>query len=74
MRLLHRSDDRELRLTGNIVGEEAIPPYAILSYTWQEGQEVTCQEFLDGNMPGKSGYKKLLFCAEKSKEAGLSYF
>lgn len=74
MRLLHRSDDDELRLTNDIICKEVIPPYAILSHTWEEGQEVAYQDFADGNTSGKSGYEKLSFRAEKSKEAGLSHF
>ncbi|KAF2179725.1 hypothetical protein K469DRAFT_716079 [Zopfia rhizophila CBS 207.26] len=34
MRLLRRCDTGEFSLTEDIVGDEAIPPYAILSHTW----------------------------------------
>lgn len=34
MRLLRRSRTGEFSLTDNLVGDEAIPPYAILSHTW----------------------------------------
>lgn len=74
MRLLYYSDAGELRLTNDIVGDEIVPLYAILSHTWQSGQEVTFQDFQSKIGLDKDGCKKLKFCAEKSEKAGLSHF
>jgi Heterokaryon incompatibility protein (HET) len=49
-------------------------PYAILSHTWTEGQEVTYQDLITGAGKGKSGYDKIKFCAEQAATDGLQYF
>lgn len=75
MRLLHRnSSSKDLRLTEDIIGNEGIPRYAILSHTWEEGQEVTIEDFMSGTGHEKNGYKKLQFCAEKSEKENLNHF
>jgi hypothetical protein len=43
MRLLLRGDDDEISLTKGLMGDDPIPPYAILSHTWNEGHEVTSE-------------------------------
>lgn len=50
------------------------PPYAILSHTWVEGQEVLYDEFLAGTSTSKSGYAKLRFCANRTAADSLEYF
>lgn len=50
------------------------PPYAILSHTWQDGQEVSYQELRTDTGKHKSGYAKIRFCAERAAEDGLEYF
>lgn len=50
------------------------PPYAILSHTWNEGQEITYNELLAGTGTDKSGYAKLRFCSERAAADGLDYF
>ncbi|KAL5114259.1 hypothetical protein ACEQ8H_007868 [Pleosporales sp. CAS-2024a] len=54
--------------------DEHPPPYAILSHTWEEGQEVTYDELLKGTGMHKSGYGKLHFCGERAAADGLEYF
>ena len=49
-------------------------PYAILSHTWVEGQEVTYQDVITGTGKGKSGYEKIKFCAEQAATDGFQYF
>jgi hypothetical protein len=49
-------------------------PYAILSHTWIEGQEVTYQDLITGAGKGKSGYDKIKFCAEQAATDGFQYF
>jgi hypothetical protein len=74
MRLLKLSGDGEFSFTKDILDENEIPPYAILSHTWQEDQEVTFDEFLNDESKKKAGYKKLQFCARQAKRDGLEHF
>ncbi|KAK7179092.1 hypothetical protein DPSP01_014134 [Paraphaeosphaeria sporulosa] len=74
MRLLKLSGDDEFSFTKNILDENRIPPYAILSHTWQEGEEVTFDEFSNESSKSKAGYTKLRFCAQQAKRDGLEYF
>jgi hypothetical protein len=74
MRLLQRSNTGGFSLTKAFASDEAIPPYAILSHTWEEGQEVTFKELIDGNGKGKSGYKKIQFCGQQAERDSLQYF
>ncbi|KAL5403796.1 hypothetical protein PMIN04_012744 [Paraphaeosphaeria minitans] len=46
--------------------DDSIPPYAILSHTWTEGQEVTYTELLAGTGAEKDGYSKISFCGERA--------
>lgn len=75
MRLLLRTDTGELTLTKDLVGDENIPPYAILSHTWgSDDEEVTFADVTNGTGKHKAGYKKILFCGEQSQKDGLQYF
>ncbi|KAF2737240.1 hypothetical protein EJ04DRAFT_123709, partial [Polyplosphaeria fusca] len=74
MRLLKLSGDDEFSFTKDILDENQIPRYAILSHTWQEDQEVTFDEFSNDESKSKAGYDKLRFCAEQAKCDGLEYF
>ncbi|KAF2633271.1 kinesin light chain 1 [Macroventuria anomochaeta] len=49
-------------------------PYAILSHTWTEGQEVTYNELVTGAGKDKAGYAKIRFCSERAAADGLEYF
>ncbi|KAL5113368.1 hypothetical protein ACEQ8H_008749 [Pleosporales sp. CAS-2024a] len=78
MRLLYTADDGSLDWTDDLVGDR-IPPYAILSHTW-DGQEVAYQdlqhhkdmEHVDTRLKG--GYQKIFFCAAQAKRDDLDYF
>ncbi|KAL6155796.1 hypothetical protein ACJQWK_05013 [Exserohilum turcicum] len=80
MRLLHIASDGALRWTRDIIRSEGIPPYAILSHTWKDGEEVTFEDLknLDNsqgfNTKSKEGYQKLLFCGRQAQMDGLEYF
>ena len=74
MRLLLRNNTGEISLTRDLVGDDLIPPYAILSHTWKEGQEVTFKDLMDGTGKSKSGYDKIRFCGQQAKRDGLQYF
>jgi hypothetical protein len=73
MRLVRYESDGELSLTGHYLGEDKVPPYAILSHTWQEGQEVDLNGFIQGTRKDTSGYEKIMFCAQQAKRDGLYY-
>jgi len=59
---------------------DAIPPYAILSHTWEIDEEVTFDELKESTRnkkrkrKRKSGYDKLQFCGQQAKRDGLRYF
>jgi hypothetical protein len=74
MRLLHYGSNEDLCLTADLVGEDHIPPYAILSHTWEEGQEVTFEDWMGQLRTNKSGYQKIVFCAQQARRDGLQYF
>lgn len=54
--------------------DEDPPPYAILSHTWIEGEEVTYSELLSGFGVNKNGYNKIRFCGEQARSDGLEHF
>ncbi|KAF1958486.1 HET-domain-containing protein [Byssothecium circinans] len=75
MRLLLRSSTGEFSLTKEFVGDDNIPPYAILSHTWSEGEgEVTFKDLIEGTGKDKAGYKKIQFCGQQAECDGLQYF
>jgi len=54
----------------------AVPPgsYAILSHTWTEDEEVSFQEFYDGNKRAqKKGFKKIAAVCELARHRGLKW-
>lgn len=79
MRLLYIKSDGKLRWTKDLIGDK-IPPYAILSHTWKEGQEVTFADLkdldntVDVDTQHKEGYQKIRFCAQQAKRDSLDYF
>jgi Heterokaryon incompatibility protein (HET) len=70
MRLLHTTN-----LTFHEYFDERLPPYGILSHTWVEAEEVSYREMqnLSASVEAKSGYKKIIACADKVKELGYNY-
>ena len=72
MRLLKRKDDGEFSLV-EIFGEN-IPPYAILSHTWEPyAEEPTFKDLVDGTGKSKAGYRKIRFCGEQAANDGLQF-
>jgi hypothetical protein len=71
MRLLKRSSGGGFELISFSDGDA--PPYAILSHTWVEGQEVTCSELVAGIRKDKAGYNKIRFCVDRAAEDDLQY-
>ena len=74
MRLLERSSASKFILTKDFIEDNETPPYAILSHTWVEGEEVTFEDLTNGTGKDKLGYEKIRFCAERAKHDGLQYF
>lgn len=72
MRLLKCLPDGGFGLTS--FDDDSTPPYAILSHTWTEGQEVTYNELLAGTGAEKDGYTKIRFCGDRAAKDGLEYF
>lgn len=65
----------QFAVTEDLVDENAIPKYAILSHTWgPDADEVSFKDIVDGTGAGKLGYEKLRFCAEQAIRDGLQYF
>jgi hypothetical protein len=75
MRLLRCSNGGVFSLTTDLVSEDEIPPYAILSHTWgADTEEVTFQDLTNGAGKDKTGYEKIRFCGEQALQDGLQYF
>jgi WD40 repeat protein len=74
MRLLERNNGDEFILTKDFVGDDEIPPYAILSHTWTDGHEVTFSDLQHGTGKVKKGYEKIRFCGKQAELDGLRYF
>jgi hypothetical protein len=75
MRLLRCNNTDDFYFTKDLIGDdEEIPPYAILSHTWQEGEEVTYDDLMRGSGKSKAGYNKMKFCAQQAKRDGLNHF
>jgi len=75
MRLLACDGNGKLSFTKDITKDAEIPPYAILSHTWQEGQEVTFDELRNDcdAAKQKSGYDKIWFCMRQAQRANLHH-
>src|SRR5215469_11183009 len=73
MRLLERNSAGEFILSKDFVDDEVLP-YAILSHTWVEGEEVTFEDLTNNTGKDKPGYEKIRFCGERARHDGLRYF
>ncbi|KAJ1323666.1 HET domain-containing protein [Microdochium nivale] len=54
--------------------ETVLPPYAILSHTWDHGHEVTYDDMLAGTGHSKRGWRKIRFCERQAPQDSLSHF
>ena len=72
MRLLKLTGPGQFSLTE--VTRHNTQPYAILSHTWTDGQEVSFKDLMEGNGKDKAGYRKILFCSEQTARDNLQYF
>lgn len=69
MRLLRRISEDNFELT--TFNTDDVPPYAILSHTCVEGQEVTYNELVAGADKNTASYSKIRFCVDRAAEDGL---
>lgn len=74
MRLLKVSSENDLSLTKDLIGDDEVPPFCILSHCWEDGHEVTFNDFNGNQGRDKSGYQKIQFCAQQAKRDGFEYF
>ncbi|PQE03465.1 Vegetative incompatibility HET-E-1 protein [Rutstroemia sp. NJR-2017a BBW] len=75
MRLLQYSETGRFTLTKDFIGDDRIPPYAILSHTWgPDNEEITFEDIVNGTSEIKPGYEKIRFCGEQARQDGLLYF
>ena len=75
MRLLRRSKPGEFSFSRNFIGNDTIPPYAILSHTWgADTTEVTFEDLTNGTGKDKPGHEKIRFCGEQAGQDDLEYF
>ncbi|KAL1644350.1 hypothetical protein SLS61_008857, partial [Didymella pomorum] len=73
MRLLHYDGHGEPATVS--FNDGAIPPYAILSHTWEaDAEEVTFADLVTGDGEAKRGYQKIHFCGQQAQQDGLQYF
>ncbi|KAF9728633.1 HET domain-containing protein [Paraphaeosphaeria minitans] len=73
VRLLYCNNNGDLSLTHDLPSGNTIPPYAILSHTWLDNEEVTYDDFIGGRNRDKAGYCKIRYCAQQAKRDGLEY-
>ncbi|KAJ4293464.1 hypothetical protein N0V90_008747 [Kalmusia sp. IMI 367209] len=74
MRLLYSINDEELGWTKDLGSDDKLPPYAILSHTWQDDQEVTYDDLVHSKGMDKAGFEKIRFCAREAERDGLQHF
>jgi hypothetical protein len=75
MRLLTYRGDGELTITADLVDEDTIPPYAILSHMWgADAEEVSFEDLASNTGKAKLGYEKIRFCGAQAQHDGLRYF
>jgi Heterokaryon incompatibility protein (HET) len=75
MRLLKCAKAGDFYLTKDFVGNDIVPPYAVLSHTWGEDEdEVTFNDLQTRTGRSKAGYKKIQFCGEQAAKDGLNHF
>src|SRR4051812_8900977 len=71
MRLLNTKNIQEVV---EFIGEEEHPPYAILSHTWEKGEEVSLRELSDpAKCANKKGYRKIEQACAMAARNGFQY-
>jgi hypothetical protein len=78
MRLVQYDEDGGLSITDDLVCEDTIPPYAILSHRWGDDAEELSYEDIARNAGGdkqscKQIPRKIRFCVSQARQDGLQY-
>lgn len=74
MRLLTWNEYGDLDMV-EFIGDDIVPPYAILSHTWGANEtEVSYQDILNSTAKTKIGYRKIKRCGLQAKMNDLKYF
>ena len=72
MRLLELQSNGDVSLTKDLISN--IPPYAMLSHTWEDDDdEVTFKDLTGCSEKTKRGYDTILFCATQARADGLQH-
>jgi hypothetical protein len=71
MRLLYFNSSK--RLASTDFSGKTVPPYAILSHTW-DGDEFLFEDLVNDTGKTKAGYEKIQFCGEQAARDNLQYF
>lgn len=75
MRLLRRDEHGRLSFTKDLVGDDPIPRYAIISHTWgKDDEKITFEDITTGTGEDKPGYEKIRFCEEQASQDNLQHF
>jgi hypothetical protein len=75
MRLLLLNNSGQFNFPEDFVGDDTIPPYAILSHTWgTNAEEINFEDITNGTGKDKTGYEKIHFCGEQARQDGLQHF
>lgn len=51
-----------------------VPPYAILSHTWERGGEITFTDLQRKDYKDKAGYQKICFCGTQARKDEIQFF
>ena len=75
MRLLQLEAHGKITLTGEFMGDDIVPPYAILSHSWgNDHDEVTIEDIKRGKFDEhKPGFRKVQIAAQLARQHGLQY-
>ncbi len=72
---MKRNSTDEFSLTKDLVGDDEIPPYTILSHTWgADIEEVTFEDLINDTGKDKTGYNKIRFCGDQARRDGYQHF
>jgi hypothetical protein len=75
MYLLLFNNTGEFSFNKNLVGDDTISLYMILSYTWgADAKEVTFKDITNSIGKDKPNYEKIQFCGEQARIDSLQYF
>ena len=75
MRLLEQSQNGMFSFTHDLVGDDQIPPYAILSHTWgADYEEVTYKDVISEDGESKVGFPKDSVLRRTGKKRWLKVF